>query len=84
MAGSPLMLSAHLSHRIEKLAQAAGRTPEGMLRYVIRDGLEYCEYVVKAVNEGIADVKAGRTLTHAQAMAMLDKRRSARRGKKAA
>ncbi len=84
MASSPLILSAHLSRRIEKLAHAAGRTSEVMLRYVIRDGLEYCEYVVKAVNEGIADVKAGRTLTHTHAMAMLDKRRSARRGKKAA
>jgi predicted transcriptional regulator len=84
MSAAPLSLSAHLSRRIEKLAEAAGRTPAGMLRYVIRDGLEYCEYAVKAVNQGLADIEAGRVQTGEQVRAHFEKRRAVRRGKKAA
>lgn len=55
-----------------------------MLRYVIRDGLEYCEYAVKAVNRGLADIKAGRVQTGEQVTAHFAKRRAARRAQKAA
>ena len=41
--------------RLAKLAAGAGRTHQAMLKYVLRDGFDYCEYVVRAVNEGIAD-----------------------------
>mgnify|MGYP001172834510 CR=1 FL=1 len=84
MNSVPLSLSSHLSRRIEKLAAAAGRSPASMLRYVIRDGLEYCEYAVKAVNQGLADIEAGRVQTSEQLKAHFEKRRAARRGKKAA
>lgn len=84
MGSAPLSLSAHLSRRIEKLASAAGRTPAGMLRYVIRDGLEYCEYAVRAVNQGLADIEAGRTHTGEEVRAHFAKRRAARRAEKAA
>jgi len=84
MAAEPLALSAQLSRRIERLAQSAGRTPVGMLRFVIRDGLEYCEYAVKAVNQGLADVDAGRVQSGEQVRAHFARRRAARRDKKAA
>lgn len=84
MAATPLALSAHISRRVEKLAKEAGRTPASMLRYVIRDGLEYCEYAVKAVNAGMADIAAGRTFSGEQVRGHFDKRRAARRAKKAA
>ncbi|MDD5250484.1 MAG: hypothetical protein PHY45_15985 [Rhodocyclaceae bacterium] len=48
--------------RLQKLAAAAGRSEKSMLKYVLRDGFEYCECVVKAVNEGIADAAAGRVV----------------------
>lgn len=84
MSPAPLALSAHLSRRIAKLAQEAGRSPETMLKYVIRDGLEYCEYAVKAVNQGLNDVNAGRMQSGEQIRAYFEKRRLARRAKKAA
>lgn len=84
MSSAPLSLSAHLSRRIEKLAAAAGRTPADMLRHVIRDGLEYCEYAVKAVNQGLADIEAGRVQTGEAVRAHFAKRRTVRRAKKAA
>jgi predicted transcriptional regulator len=84
MSATTLALSAHLTRRVEKLAHAAGRTPESMLRLVLRDGLEYCEYAVKAVNEGLADIAASRTHAAEDVRAHFEKRRSARRAKKAA
>lgn len=84
MPTASLALSAQLSHRIEKLAQAAGRTPESILRFVIRDGLDYCEYVVKSINEGLADIEAGRTHSAQDVRGHFAKRRSARRDKEAA
>ena len=79
-----LALSAQLSRRVVKLAQAAGQTPESMLRYVIRDGLDYCEYAVKSVNEGLADIEAGRTHSAQDIREHFAKRRTSRRDKKAA
>ncbi len=84
MNSTPLSLSAHLSRRIEKLAKVAGRTPAGMLRFVIRDGLEYCEYVVRAVDRGLTDIQSGHTQTGDEVRAHFAKRRVVRRAKKAA
>ena len=39
--------------RLLKLAREAGRTPQFMLQFVLRDGFDYSEYIVKSVNEGL-------------------------------
>lgn len=49
--------------RLEKLAAAAGRSPEAMLPFVLRDGFEYCERTVKAANQGLDDIKANGTVS---------------------
>jgi hypothetical protein len=49
-----LMLTAAERRRVERLARDAKRTPRAMLRFVLRDGFDYCSYLVKAVNEGVA------------------------------
>ena len=84
MAVGTIALPAGLSRRIERLARDAGRTPNEMLKFVIRDGLEYCEYAVKATNDGLADLDAGRSVTADEMRAHFDKRRMARRARKAA
>ncbi len=84
MPTASLALSVQLSRRVEKLAQAAGRTPESMLSFVIRDGLDYCEYAVKSINDGLADIEAGRTHSAQDVRGHFEKRRTARRGEKAA
>ena len=53
---SSLTLTVAERRRVEKLAREAKRTPKAMLRYVLRDGFDYCSYVVKSVNEGIASL----------------------------
>jgi len=79
-----IVLPTRLSRRIEKLAREAGRTPDDMLKFVIRDGLEYCEYAVKATNEGLADLDAGSSITADEMRVHFERRRIVRRAKKAA
>lgn len=55
-----LALTATEQRRLEQLAAAAGRTPKAMLKHVLRDGFDYCEYVVDAVNQGLGDARAGK------------------------
>lgn len=54
--------------RLKKLANASGRTPRAMLRFVLRDGFSETERVVRAVQLGRDDVAAGRTRPHAAIM----------------
>jgi len=44
-------LTTTQQRRLEKLARDAGRTPQAMLRFVLRDGFELCEL---EINESIA------------------------------
>jgi len=46
-----LELNTTQQRRLEKLARDTGRTPQAMLRFVLRDGFELCEL---EVNESIA------------------------------
>ena len=56
---SPALTPAQ-QRRLEKLAREAGRSPQSMLRFVLRDGFDYCSYVVHAVNAGLRSLKGGR------------------------
>ena len=84
MSTASIALPLRLSRRIEKLASEAGRTPDEMLKFVIRDGLEYCEYAVKTANEGLADLNASRSVPADEMRTHFEKRRIARRARKAA
>jgi len=84
MSAAPIALPTRLCRRIEKLAREAERTVDEMLMFVIRDGLEYCEYSVKAANEGLADLDAGRRVSADEMRRHFEKRRAARRARNAA
>jgi hypothetical protein len=43
----PFALSPGDQRRLEKLARSAGRTPRAMMRHVLRDGFEFCEWEVR-------------------------------------
>jgi hypothetical protein len=45
-----LALTTTQQRRLEKLARDSGRTPQAMLRFVLRDGFDLCEL---EVNESI-------------------------------
>ena len=59
--------------RIEKLATDAGRSVKQIMPHVLKHGMLELERVVKSVKHGIADIDAGRTVSHEQAMQELDK-----------
>ena len=42
-----LLLNSAQQRRLEKLARDAGRTPEQTLRFVLRDGFDFCEWEVR-------------------------------------
>lgn len=67
-----ITIPASLAGRLEKLATEAGRTPQEMLKYVMRDGFEYTENFVRKVKAGIADADAGRLTPHDQVMTELE------------
>ena len=82
----PITLKPLMTRRLIKLAKEAHRAPEAMLPFVLRDGFEYCEQVVRSVNAGLADVDAGQVIPQHQAMAEIKRRLDAhtRRDKEAA
>jgi len=43
-----LLLNPAQQRRLKKLARDAGRTPEQTLRFVLRDGFDFCEWEVRA------------------------------------
>jgi predicted transcriptional regulator len=58
---------SHLS-RLEKLAGESGRTPQQMLRIVLRDGFEYTEDAVQKIKRGLKQAERGEVVSHDQAM----------------
>lgn len=64
-----LALSLSDMKRLERLAREAGRTPRGLLRFVLRDGFEETERTIHAVRKRMA---SGAKLEHGNAMKYLD------------
>lgn len=65
----PLALTPAQQRRLERLAREAGRTPQSMLRFVLRDGFDTCEEDVRESLAADAEFAAGRSYPHADVMA---------------
>jgi len=52
--------------RLEKLAREARRTPQAMLRFVLRDGFELCEEDVAAARSAEVELAESGTVPHRQ------------------
>jgi hypothetical protein len=63
-----LTLSLTQQRRIAKLAALAGRTPEAMLRFVLRDGLEATERDVRETLEADKDIDRNGAISHTKVM----------------
>jgi predicted transcriptional regulator len=66
-----MTLPIKFSARLEKLALEAGSTPEKILDFVMQDGFDYTENFVHQVKLGLADIEAGRVVSHEDAMIRL-------------
>jgi len=52
--------------RLEKLAREARRTPQAMLRFVLRDGFELCEEDVASERSAEVELARSDTVPHRQ------------------
>ncbi len=64
-----LTLSKADAHRLEKLANEAGRSPQDVLKHVLRDGFDATEYAIKTVKTRMQSVER---VPHEDAMQQLD------------
>ena len=68
----------NLARRLERVTRKAGVTPSVLVRTALTNQLDYEEWFLKAVDEGVADLDAGRVFTTRQVLAALDKQRAQR------
>jgi len=64
----PVSLSSTQQRRLERLARDAGRSTEQMLKFVLRDGFEYCEWQVRESLASDAEAKRLGTTPHETVM----------------
>jgi predicted transcriptional regulator len=64
--------------RLARLARDAGCNAADILRDALRDGFDYTEFKVRAINEGLADLATGRTLTLDRIKSGIERRRAER------
>ena len=62
------VLSQAQQRRLVKLAREAGRTPQSMLRFVLRDGFEQCEDDVQAARMAEEEITRSGTVPHQKVM----------------
>ena len=71
-----VVLKRSEKQRLARLAREADCGVDQILRDVLRDGFDYTEYKVKAVNEGLADLAADRMLSMDELKARIARRRA--------
>lgn len=59
--------------RLQKLADAAGRTPHDMLKHVLRDGFEQTEQEVRLIKKRMAEAATRPAVPHEQAMERIER-----------
>ncbi len=65
--------------RLEKISAASRRSPEAIVKQAIDEKLEYEEWVLEQIDAGLADVKAGRVYSRAEAIQKLEQVRHERK-----
>lgn len=59
-------LSTAIVKRLEKISASSRRTPQSIINAAIKEKLDYEEWALQQIDAGLADIKAGRTLTDAE------------------
>ncbi|MCF8210018.1 MAG: hypothetical protein K9K38_11545 [Rhodoferax sp.] len=68
MTTTEIQLPKVAQTRISRLAQASGRSPAAMLRFVLRDGFDAVELSIKENAQADAEFAVGATVSHADVM----------------
>ncbi len=64
----PFAFTQAQQRRLEKPAREAGRSPQAMFRFALRDGFEQCEEGVRASITADAEAARGESVPDAQVM----------------
>lgn len=78
---APVSIPAPQLKRLRRLARRARRTVDELLPFVLKDGLDYAEWLVEQVNEGLVELDSGREMSWADLESEIAKRRIPRGGK---
>ena len=70
--------------RLEKISASSRRSPEAIVKQAITEKLEYEEWALRQIDAGLADIKAGRVISHDEFLKTLEQARHERKRKKAA
>lgn len=73
MMDDKVSIPRNLAKRLERVTRKAGIAPSALVRTALANQIDYEEWFLKAVDEGIADLDAGRVFTTRQVLAALDK-----------
>lgn len=68
--------------RLTRVTAKVGVAPDALVRTALANQLDYEEWFLKAVDEGIADLDAGRTFSTREVLAALAKQRNGRAARK--
>jgi predicted transcriptional regulator len=71
-----------LARRLTRVTAKAGVAPDALVRTALANQLDYEEWFLKAVDEGITDLDAGRTFSTREVTAALAKQRNERAARK--
>ena len=71
-----------LVKRINRVTAQVGVTPDILIKTALANQLDYEEWFLKAVDEGIADLDAGRIFSTREVIAAITKQRNERAARK--
>lgn len=77
-----ITLPKRVFQRVEKLATATKRTPDAVVARILKERLDYEEYALRQIEEGLADIKAGRVIPHEKFWEALEEARHAKKRSK--
>jgi predicted transcriptional regulator len=75
---NPVKIPRQLAARLAEVSARAGISPEALVRTALAQQLDYEEWFLAAVDRGITDLDAGRTLSTRQVLAALEQHRVTR------
>lgn len=75
----PITLPQAMLKRLEKISTASRCSPQKIVRQALTDKLEYEEWKLEQIDAGLADVKAGRTLSDTEFWKRLESQRHERK-----
>jgi predicted transcriptional regulator len=70
--------------RLEKFSASSKISPESIVKQAVQDRLDYEEWKVKKIKEGLADIKAGRVVSNEEFWVRMDGKMKAASGRKKA